>query len=74
MGTTVNGVHQILHINKKLLERDTGVCIIGQFFMQHFGNLSLELWYCSILQIAGCIFFAFWSTIVGIKTYPSVSP
>jgi len=29
-------------------EGDIGVCSVGQFFWQYFGNFNLKLWYCGI--------------------------
>ena len=55
-----------------LLEGDIGVSGIGQFFMWYFGIFNLELRYRAFSKPAGCVFFAFWSTIVAIKTYPSL--
>ena len=68
----------VLKISPELrlpMEGDIGVCGIAVLANFSCGISVILILNCGIAVFskpAGCVFFTFWSTIFGIKTYPSL--
>ena len=63
------------HFLKVLYEGDIGVCGIAVLANFSCGISVILILNCGIAVLskpAGCVFFTFWSTIFGTKTYPSL--
>ena len=63
------------HIGERYKEGEIGVCGIAVLANFSCCISVILISNCGIAVFSGiCVFFTFWSTIAGIKTYPSLFP